>query len=409
MEIKKDIAREAKSTGKTTARTDTFLLHLLEGYPYLFSSVLHNKQNQIQIIYTQINRDENNKPTLTPYYFNVDPELYYYPASTVKLPITALALQRINELGIPGLNKNSTMITDAGAKEQTAVYNDPTTPDGRPTIAQYIKKILLVSDNDAFNRLYEFLGQEYINNSLHKMGYTHAQILHRLSLSLTEEQNRSTNPVTFYSTTNERLYQKPLTYSNQKFEARKTLLGKGYYKGDELLNEPFDFSKKNRLSLPDLNSILQSIVFPETVKKNQQFHLTEDDYLFLRKYMSMHPQESSFPQYDTSYPDSYSKLLLYGGKAPMDSAIRIFNKEGDAYGFLTDAAYIVDFKNNIEFMLSATILCNSDGIFNDDHYDYETVGYPFLKNLGEVIYKYELSRPRKYKPDLSSFRMDYKD
>jgi hypothetical protein len=80
---------------------------------------------------------------------------------------------------------------------------------------------------------------------------------------------------------------------------------------------------------------------------------------------------------------------------------------GDAYGFLTDAAYVVDFKNNIEFMLSATILCNSDGIYNDDQYEYETVGFPFMKNLGKVIYDYELHRPRKNAPDLSLFKIDY--
>ena len=51
------------------------------------------------------------------------------------------------------------MITEKGFSGQTAVYNDPTTPDGRPTIAHYMKKIFLVSDNDAFNRLYQFLGR----------------------------------------------------------------------------------------------------------------------------------------------------------------------------------------------------------------------------------------------------------
>ena len=92
---------------------------------------------------------------------------------------------------------NTTMITAADGETQTNVYNDPTTKDGRPTIAHYIKKILLVSDNDAFNRLYEFLGQEYINKSLYKMGYDDVQIIHRLEISLTEEQNRHTNPIKF--------------------------------------------------------------------------------------------------------------------------------------------------------------------------------------------------------------------
>ena len=86
---------------------------------------------------------------------------------------------------------------------------------------------------------------------------------------------------------------------------------------------------------------------------------------------------------------------------------RIFNKEGDAYGFLTDIAYIVDFKNNVEFMLSATIYCNQDGILNDDKYDYETIGLPFMKNLGRLIYDYELKRERLVKPDLSTFKLVY--
>jgi hypothetical protein len=91
----------------------------------------------------------------------------------------------------------------------------------------------------------------------------------------------------------------------------------------------------------------------------------------------------------------------------MEEGMRIFNKEGDAYGFLTDVAYVVDFKNNVEFILSASIYCNSDGIFNDDHYDYEKVGLPFMKNLGKVIYEYELQRKRKNVPDLSKFKLDY--
>lgn len=61
----------------------------------------------------------------------------------------------------------------------------------------------------------------------------------------------------------------------------------------------------------------------------------------------------------------------------MPGNIRIFNKIGDAYGFLNDIAYIVDFESKAEFILSATILCNANGIFNDDKYDYDTIGFLF--------------------------------
>ena len=157
------------------------------------------------------------RPEFTDHYFNVNDSSYFYPASTVKLPVAILALQKLNELKITGLDKNSTMITEADHSGQTEVYNDPSSPDGRPTIEHYIKKILLVSDNDAFNRLYEFLGQEYINNTLHKMGYKEVQIIHRLDISLTEDENRHTNPVRFFDTSGKLIYEKPL-------EAKQTYL-----------------------------------------------------------------------------------------------------------------------------------------------------------------------------------------
>lgn len=397
--------RELKEA-KDPIANSSLLTDILKQYPQYFDSLLRrNDVWQIKIIYTQVDRKANDNPVFTNHYFNIDPKQYFYPASTVKMPAALLALQRLNELKIPGLDKYTTMITEAAYSRQDAVYNDPNSPDGRPTIANYIKKIFLVSDNDAYNRLYEFLGQEYINNTLHKMGYDSAQIIHRLNISRTEDENRHTNPVKFCDTSSRVIYEQPLVQSRLVYQARNTFLGRGYLSGDKVINQPFDFSKKNLFSLPDLHSILETVIFPKAIPKKQRFNLTKDDYQFLLSYMSMTPQESDFPQYDSNYNGAYVKLLMYGGKGELDSNIRIFNKEGDAYGFLTDVAYIVDYKNNIEFFLSANIYCNSDGIFNDDHYDYETVGYPFLRNLGRVIYEYELQRKRERIPDLSTFKL----
>ena len=80
---------------------------------------------------------------------------------------------------------------------------------------------------------------------------------------------------------------------------------------------------------------------------------------------------------------------------------------GKAYGFLTDATYFADLENGIEFMLSGTIHCNSDEIFNDDKYDYDIIGLPFMKDVGRLIYQHELSRTKKNIPDLSKFKFDY--
>jgi len=378
--------------------TSPFLDSLLKAYPAYFDSLTGpGSASNIQVIYSRIDRSRSNAPRLTHYYYKVDPSSYFYPASTVKLPVAALALQRLHELNIQGVDRTTTMIL--GSKDSVTT-----------TIEECIKKIFLVSDNYSYNYLYDFLGQEYINDRLHKMGYRQAQLVHRVGISLSEEENRLTRPLKFVNALGKILYEQQPTKSSLQYQVRNTLLGKGFYQGDSLIQKPFDFSRKNKLTLPELHASLVSIIFPETLLKQNRFRLEEQDYKFLRNFMSMYPSESRITKQDTAYYDAYVKFILFGGEEkPVLPEVRIFNKVGDAYGFLIDAAYVVDFKNKIEFFVSAVISCNSDGIYNDDKYEYSTIGWPFLKNLGAVLYDYELHRKRKNIPDLSRFVFDYKD
>src|ERR1700728_2094119 len=81
-----------------------FLKNLLESHPELFSHVLnHPTHNEVQILYTQIDRDENNVPHFTSYSYRLNANHYFYPASTVKLPTAIFALEKLNELKIQGL------------------------------------------------------------------------------------------------------------------------------------------------------------------------------------------------------------------------------------------------------------------------------------------------------------------
>ncbi len=395
-----------------TIKADEFLAALLKQYPQYFDSILnHQKDWNVQIIYTQIDRGRNGIPALKHNYFNVNAARYFYPASTVKLPVVLLALQKLNELKDKSIDRNTTMVTETAFSGQTAVYNDPTTATGKPNIAHYIKKILMISDNDAFNRLYEFLGQEYINVELHKKGYEDVQLLHRLDILLSQEENRRTNPIKFLDSNNNVLYSQNEQRNNEKYVQRTDSMGNGFYRGKVLVNGAMDFSKKNRISLEDLHQIMISLVFPNKVRANQRFNITDEDRQFVLKYMSQYPTESVYPPYsaDTaSYWPAYCKFLLLGaGKGDQPGNVRVFNKSGEAYGHMIDVTYVVDHKNKIEFFVSALIYCNSDGILNDDKYDYKTIGLPFMKNLGQVIYDYELKREYKIRPDLSAVTFTY--
>src|ERR1700757_1308429 len=91
-----------------------FLKNLLESHHDLFNHVLnHPTHNEVQILYTQIDRDENNVPHFKSFSYRLNPNRYFYPASTVKLPTAIFALEKLNELKIQGLTIKSTMITDS--------------------------------------------------------------------------------------------------------------------------------------------------------------------------------------------------------------------------------------------------------------------------------------------------------
>lgn len=397
--------------GSAQAKTDPSLQKILTGNnDKILQHVLQQKDSfRVQIIYTQITRDKQNRPTFQNYYFNVDTNLYFNPASTVKLPLALLALEKLNTLRANGVDKYTPVQVDSNYAWQTPHHNDSTAQSGFPSIAHYIKKALLVSENDPYNRLYQFVGQQTTNRNLHHKGYQNIRIT-RQFLGLSEEQNRHTNAVRFINTNGSLIYEQPPAYNPDPFYFGKVVkVGKAYYnRNDSLINEPIDFTKVNNLPLEDLQQMLQSVLFPQSVPASQRFDLRDDDYRFLFQYLSQYPSETNYPKYDsTEYYDSYVKFFFRNDTHQMPSYVRVFNKVGWAYGFLIDASYIADFKNNVEFMLTATAYVNRDGILNDDTYEYETIGWPFMYQLGQTLYQYELKRPRKYKPDLSNFKIQY--
>ena len=354
-----------------------------------------SEQYELQVVYTQIDRDQQNKPSLKSYTFNYDSTQYFYPASTVKMPVAFLALQKLKELGI---DKWTTMKTDSARAPQSIAHIDSTSETGLPSVAHYIEKIFAVSDNDAYNRLYEFVGQDYINQNLRdKKVFSNSRIVTRVGIKgFSTDDNTHTNPVTFYDG-GKRIYSQYETTSTGRYfySLHNTLKGVGYLDEqlDTVVHEKFDMSRKNFINLKDLEASLTRIILPEAFPASERFDITEDDHKFLLETMQKTPREYPYlASQQDEYYDSYVKFFLYGdSKEKIPSNIRIFNKVGYAYGYLTDCAYILDKKKGIEFFLTATIHMNENKIYNDGKYEYDE-GIAFLAELGRGIYELEKNR-----------------
>ncbi|MDF4202503.1 serine hydrolase [Maribacter sp. SA7] len=327
---------------------------------------------QVQIRYTQIDR-RNDSVVFTDYDFQVNDSMYFYPASTAKFPTAVLALEKLNKTDTLSIN--------------TRYYIEGDTLES--TAAKDISEIFAVSDNLANNRLVEFLGFEAINESLKNKGIAPVRLSHRLGY---HSDDLRTKPLIIYlndSTTG--ITQSILNKTPERLELFKIEKGIGYYEDGELIEEAFDFSQKNYYPISAQHNLLKRVIFPQNYKATEQFDLSSEQRAYLINAMHTTPQKAGYDQ--ATYYDGYCKFFMFGDtKKNIPEYIEIYNKVGFAYGTLTDCAYIKDTKNNIDFLLTATILVNKDGIFNDDAYDYDEIGIPFLAQLGREIYQQELNR-----------------
>lgn len=373
---------------------------LLRADARLLPVVERAQEYELQIIYTQINRDAQQRPTFVEHTYRLDAGQYFNPASLVKLPTVALALEKLNRLHQPGLTRRSPMSTGTAFRCQTPVpYIATADSDRVNTVGNYAKRMLLVSDNLAYNRLYEFLGQRPLNERLAELGYPETRIVRRFAPCDTAA-NRYTNPIEFRDpSTGQVSYQQPAAVNPRPFDSPLGRISKGraHQAGGRIVPGPYDFTTANYLPLPAITNMLRALLFPEAVPASQRFQLTPDDYSFLRYYLHHTPHGSGYSLYQpTRYFDAYKKYLHYGRKPALaaEPGLRIYNIVGMSHGYLSDVAYFTDSTNQSEFMLSAVLYVNKNGVINDGTYEYDTVGLPFLAELGQQIRRYEATRPR---------------
>lgn len=337
---------------------------------------------------------------------------YFYPASAIKLPaaIAALAELRADAANHRGLTRDSALVWHSTFGAPRATAEDKTSLDGRITLAWEIHKALVVSDNDAFNRLMEFAGHRAVNERLWQAGFPSVRIWHRLNVLRTVEENRRAPLIEYLRPGSAKVHALRPERQSDLVLAPLDLpgldIGAAYMDPVDARSRvegPMNFREKNAVSLVDLQRMLAALVRPPhggwAAPGPPDLGLSPADRKFLVEVLGEAPDQLNPAVWrGAEFDERRFRPALPGVLRVRDRGdLEVRGKAGRAYGFHVENAWFHDRRSGRWFFLAATILANGDGVMNDGKYEYDTVSTPFLANLGaafaEAVFEPRRARP----------------
>jgi hypothetical protein len=367
---------------------DEFYKSLL-GKDSLVDFVLKNRDKyRLQFIVTDIQRDQDGNEEFKTYDFTTGE--YFYPASMVKLP-TAVAMMEI--LDSLELSKNCYIKMNSDVNCGNNEFAEMTKKRNIP-IQLAIEDMLSISDNYCYSLFFHAVTPKVLNNKLLERQLIDTKIYssfsgcprgkqvqtHSYNLFLPDGGLAISHPRTYLDSLN---YMYRLPYSKDK------LVGKYQIENTKKVEKPYDFNYHLDYPLKDIHGTVFRLIFPQHVQKDERFKLSFDSRKYLLKCMGNFPREMKNKIYhdNNQYPDNYYKYSIIGNKPELAASgrYRIFSKIGISYGFVTESAYVVDFENQKDFMVSISIYVNDDDVMNDNVYEYSKIARPFIANFTRLI------------------------
>ena len=356
---------------------------VLKSDPYLKEIIKDKEDYEIQVMLTKVNHN-NTKIDFQNYKYQHDENQYFYPASTIKLPIVVLTLKKINELRSKGSDitlKSKIILNNVDN------YSNFKLQDSITSFQNLIADIFLVSDNSASNILIDFIGYNYFNDEMQNAGFDRTYLNHKFNpdpyVNSTWQISDLDNNIISSINDNQKII---------KADDKINGLDKGerrYFNG-EILDESLNFSEKNRFSITDMHNLIKYIFYPEIFDKANTFNLNVEDYDFIRYWISRFTYEDIGEKFigDENFFETYNKFFIHGDEQSVSNEqIRVYNKIGQAYGTSIDNGLIKNYQNNVEFILTSTIYTNKNKVINDNLYEYDDIAEPFLAKLSRAIYK----------------------
>lgn len=347
--------------------------------PAVLAARVDDPRHALQLRWVRVVRDADGARRYITHDRGLAPRRWFPAASVAKLPMALLMAEAVQAAG-----GGADGVLRLHAAPASGEWGDEPLDD---TFARGIDRTFAVSDNRPFNRWYELLGGDDIHRRLRALGYPHARLIARLGSS-DIEANRRSGGGTLRSADGELRRFPACVAEARRFPFGRVRVGEGWRNDDGSVTPgPHDFSHANFLSLADSLRMLQAFVSPASVPAAQRWKIDGALRARLLRALALRPRESASPVYpESGYPDGHARWFFVGdGGMRYPDGLSVSGKSGMAYGSLSEVAYVADRDSGAEFMLAASIQVNADGILNDDRYEYDTIGIPFMAAWARAV------------------------
>ena len=378
-----------QSLAQVVIDSDSSLVSYLRSKDPLIDKVLGDSSYRVQLVYTSLRKTEDEVRPIT---FAHTSDQYFYPASTVKLPIALLTLEKLERLGL-GLDDVLKINDDVDCGNKKFIT---LTQSRDITFRTLIEEMIVVSDNYYYNCLYHFVTPKEINDRLKELGFGATNIYRSFSgcdvvnhLHTNSLEVRNANGAVVYE--QEEQYMNLCDMSGCYVLSEDKKLGEKHEYKRQILDGPYDFNYNLELSLEDLSGILLKLVQPSLFLSDSVWRLNDLNRNFIVQTCARYPSDLANLQYrnNSKYPDNIYKYV-YSSEGEIEKADEgVISKLGLSYGFTTDVAFVIDRKSDVQYLLAVSIYTNKNKIVNDGVYEYEEIARPFISAVAKELRAYE--------------------
>ncbi len=336
------------------------LYNMAKQFPFTVQAKMRaSSRDSLQIRFIEIENNNAGAVRLTETNFQSNDRVQIEMGMMGKLSLAIACLQKIQALTHARVTSSTTMITEDAGKLLPGAFNDPFAFRGKPTVGQYLSRMLSQNDTEAYNRLFELVTKNELNEFVKNTGLTNTIFSNRLGKNISQEQNLTMNAIHFYDENNTKLFSQSASISAVK------IMNKGF---------------NNVTTLKDVETVLLKLFTGNFLGVHFNRMVTEEQVEYIKVLMA---NSQGTAIYDETNLVNKNESLFLAGQKQSEKAIALPLQHIDKRG-MSEVLYFTQQNTGKSYILSSSIIFKS----HRDRKEFDAdlrAGRDFFRDLGKAL------------------------